>query len=187
LDDYVVFVLGTERPAGRSNWKMARDLTQKDYEALAEVRYEIRRFLNFSEGMARGASIEPQQHQLLLALRALPAGVRPTIGVLSKRLLIRHHSAVELAGRSVKAGLLRRIQSEEDRREVTLRMTPHGERILAALSVVHRAELRSAAPALVRALTAILDSDQSEPEGPARPPTRRTTRRPVRRSKKVTT
>jgi DNA-binding MarR family transcriptional regulator len=135
---------------------MPRSLTAKDYAALAQVRYEIRRFLTFSENMARGAGIEPQQHQLLLALKGLPEGDRPTIGVLSERLQIRHHSAVELVSRSVASGLVRRVPSETDRREVTLEMTAEGQRLLATLSIAHREELRSAAPSLVRALEAII-------------------------------
>jgi DNA-binding MarR family transcriptional regulator len=142
---------------------MSRRLADKDYAALAQIRYEIRRFLNFSERLAREAGIEPQQHQLLLALRGLPEGVRPTIGALSQRLMVQHHSAVELVSRSVKAGLVQRIRSKEDRREVTLRMTPKGLHLIAALSVAHRAELRSAAPSLLQALGAILSAEPQRP------------------------
>jgi DNA-binding MarR family transcriptional regulator len=127
-----------------------------DFVALACIRYEIRRFLTVSETLARAAGVEPQQHQLLLALKSLPPGDPPTIGVLAERLQIRHHSAVGLAGRSVTRGLVRRRPSKRDRREVTLVMTARGERVLARLSVAHRRELRSAAPVLVRSLTALL-------------------------------
>jgi DNA-binding MarR family transcriptional regulator len=143
---------------------MSRDLSNDDYIALAQVRYEIRRFLTFSENMARDAGIEPQQHQLLLALRGLGEEERPTIGVLSKRLLIRHHSAVELVGRSAKAGLVRRVPGEEDRREVTLEMTSRGRRLLASLSIAHREELRSAAPGLLDALGAIIAAARRTPK-----------------------
>jgi DNA-binding MarR family transcriptional regulator len=147
-----------------------RPLKQEDYEALAQVRYEVRRFLTFSEEKARGAGIEPQQHQLLLALKALSNAGRPTIGALAKRLLIRHHSAVELVTRSVKSGLVRRSpRSGDDRRTVTLRMTKRGERLLAALSVVHRNELRSAAPALLQAIEAIIASNAVDRRLGARP------------------
>ena len=43
-----------------------------DYQALAELRYRIRRFLHFSEQAARAAGLEPQHHQLLLAVKGLP-------------------------------------------------------------------------------------------------------------------
>jgi DNA-binding MarR family transcriptional regulator len=132
-------------------------LTENDYAALAELRYRIRCFLTFSEATAREAGVEPQQHQLLLALKGLPAGEKPTIGVVAERLQIRHHSAVELASRSVKSGLVRRAPDEADRRVVTLRITARGERILAKLSLAHRAELTSAAPKLLAALAAIVE------------------------------
>jgi len=127
-------------------------LTLSDYEALAELRYQIRRFLSFSEQAARAAGLEPRQHQLLLGLKGLPAKARPTIGELAERLQIQHHSAVELVNRLSAAGYIRRARAGEDRREVLLSLTPRGEKVLRKLSLHHRAELRSAGPALVKAL-----------------------------------
>jgi DNA-binding MarR family transcriptional regulator len=127
-------------------------LTLSDYEALAELRYQIRRFLSFSEQAARAAGLEPRQHQLLLGLKGLPANARPTIGELAERLQIQHHSAVELVNRLSAAGYIRRARAGEDRREVLLSLTPRGDKVLRKLSLHHRAELRSAGPALVKAL-----------------------------------
>jgi len=127
-------------------------LTLSDYEALAELRYQIRRFLSFSEQAARAAGLEPRQHQLLLGLKGLPAKARPTIGELAERLQIQHHSAVELVNRLSAAGYIRRARAGEDRREVLLSLTTRGEKVLRKLSLHHRAELRSAGPALVKAL-----------------------------------
>ena len=56
---------------------MESTLTPADYESLAEFRYQIRRFLSFSEQAARDVGLEPRQHQLLLALKGLPAGSAP--------------------------------------------------------------------------------------------------------------
>lgn len=123
-----------------------------DYQALAQFRYEIRRFINFSEQAARGAGIEPQQHQALLAIEGLPATQRATVGVLAERLQIQHHSAVGLVNRLEAEGLLMRTSSRADRREVLLRVTSRGTRLLNELSLSHRAELRSAGRALLRAL-----------------------------------
>ena len=123
-----------------------------DYQALAEFRYQIRRFVHFSEDAARNAGIEPQHHQLMLAIKGKPDGEAARIGYLAERLQIQHHSAVELVDRLVKKGLISRTRSQEDRREVYVRLTPRGEHILNALTVHTRAELRSAAPALVAAL-----------------------------------
>ena len=132
-----------------------------DYRPLADFRYEIRRFLNFSEQAARGAGIEPQQHQMLLAIKGLPAGRRPTIGVIAERLQLRHHSAAELASRLQSKGLLQRRRDAADRREVLLVLAPPGERLLRELSLPHRAELRSAGPALLRALEAVIRGHRS--------------------------
>ena len=130
---------------------MEKSLTSADYEALAELRYQIRRFLHFSEQAAREAGLEPR-HQLMLTLKGLPAGTRPRIGELAKRMQIQHHSAVELVNRLAASGCVRRHRGGEDRREVLLSMTPKGERMLRELSLHHKAELRMRGPALVAAL-----------------------------------
>jgi len=131
---------------------MEKTLALSDYRALAELRYQIRRFLRFSEEAARKMSLEPQQHQLMLALKGLPPGIRPTIGTLAERLQIQHHSAVELVNRLSAGGLVRRNRSGEDRRQVLLGLTPKGEKVLRELSIGYKAELRSQGPALVAAL-----------------------------------
>ncbi len=127
-----------------------------DYRALAEFRYQIRRFLRFSEDAARAAGLEPQQHQLLLAVKGLPEGKEPTIGELADRLQIRHHSVVELIDRLESRGLARRQRSSEDRRKVRVELTSEGERILESLTVEHRNELEAAGPTLLRALEELL-------------------------------
>jgi DNA-binding MarR family transcriptional regulator len=127
----------------------------EDFQALAELRYQIRRFLNFSERAARATGLLPQQHQLLLALEGLPTGSRPTIGVLAERLQLRHHSTVELTSRLESRGLVERIASDADGREVLLHITPRGDALLRRLTLAHRDELRTAGPALLRALQSL--------------------------------
>jgi DNA-binding MarR family transcriptional regulator len=128
------------------------DLTIADYRALADFRYRLRRFLHFSERAARAARLEPQQHQLLLALRGIPDGVEATVGALAERLQIQHHSTVELVDRMEEHGLVRRHRGRTDRRQVRVGLTPRGERLLRLLSEHHRAELRALTPMLVRSL-----------------------------------
>lgn len=130
-----------------------------EYRSLAAFRYEIRKFLAFSEQAARAAGIEPQQHQLLLALRGLPLGARPTIGTLAERLAIRHHTAVALVDKLEDRGLLRRERAATDRREVLLTLTPEGQELLRELSALHRQQLRTVGPSMVAALSAIVLPD----------------------------
>jgi DNA-binding MarR family transcriptional regulator len=138
------------------------------YRALADFRYEIRRFLNFSEQAARAAGIEPQQHQALLAIKGLSSNREATIGILAERLQLRHHSAVELATRMEKKKLIHRFRNQTDRRQVLLRLTRRGELRLRNLSQPHRAELRSAGPKLLRALKSLvrLDRNNKTSDGP---------------------
>jgi DNA-binding MarR family transcriptional regulator len=136
----------------RYNRRAQRALSLGDYQSLAELRYQIRRFVRFSEHAVRTAGLEPRQHQLMLALKALPKGVRPRIGELAERLMIQHHSAVELVNRLAKAGYVRRNRGDADRREVLLSLTRKGENVLQELSLHHREELRTRGPALVAAL-----------------------------------
>jgi DNA-binding MarR family transcriptional regulator len=129
-------------------------LSAADYQALAEFRYQIRRFLRFSEDATRQAGLEPVQHQLLLALKA-SAG-EPTVGDLAERLQLRHHSVVGLIDRLAESGLVRRNRAEVDRRQVRVRLTAKGETVLRKLSLDHRAELGATGSALAAALQAIL-------------------------------
>jgi len=131
-------------------------VAEREYRALAEFRYQIRRFLHFSEEAARAARIEPQQYQLLLALKGMPADVEPTVKELARRLQIQHHSAVELLDRSAGRGLVRRTRAAGDRRQVLVQLLPKGERMLRELARHHRDALSQAAPALVHALETLL-------------------------------
>jgi DNA-binding MarR family transcriptional regulator len=133
-----------------------KKLTLSDYQALAEFRYQIRRFLHFSEQVVKQAGMERGQYQLMLAIKGIPAGVRPTIGELATRMQIRHHSAVELVNRLEAGGFVHRSRGQKDRREVLLALTSKGEKVLGELALHHHDELRSAGPDLVTALRRIM-------------------------------
>jgi DNA-binding MarR family transcriptional regulator len=138
------------------------DVSLAAYRRLAEFRHQIRQFLHVSEQGARSNGIEPQQHQLMLAIKGLPAGARPTVTTLALRLCLKHHSAVELVNRLVERGAAVRRQSQEDRREVLVELTPLGEEILEKLKDLHLRELQTKSPELCQALQAIVDSPQAE-------------------------
>jgi DNA-binding MarR family transcriptional regulator len=141
--------------AARYNRGMKR-LTLSDYQALAEFRYQIRKFLHFSEQAVQAAGLERGQYQLMLAIKGMPAKVRPRIRELANRMHIQHHSAVELINRLESGGHVRRERAQDDRREVLLTLTPKGERVLAELALHHHEELRSSAPDLVAALRRLM-------------------------------
>ena len=134
-----------------------------DFKAMAELRYQIRRFLRFSENAARAAGIEPQQHQLLLAVRGLPDGLKPTIGVLAERMQLQHHSTVELIDRLVDRGFLSRLRATDDRRQVFVKLTHDGEEFLKKLSLYHLQELQSAGPKFLQILRGLIE-DAKVPE-----------------------
>ena len=135
---------------------MDKSVTHEDFYALAEFRYEIRKFLIVSERIARTAGLQPQQYVLLLALRGLPPEKEPTIVVLAERLQIRHSSAVELISRLAQRGLIRRHRSNNDSRKVFIRLTRVGEALIEKLVRRRFDELVSGQPVLVDALHRII-------------------------------
>lgn len=141
--------------------KFASDdgISLADFQALAEFRYQLRRFTRFSEQAVRTVGLEPQQHQLLLAVKGLPEGKIATVGTLADRLQIEHHSAVELINRLAEKGLVERRRDEADLRRVLVSLTASGEELLHSLSVYHRAELRSTGSSLVHALEELISAD----------------------------
>ena len=134
----------------------ARDdpLSDSEFQALASFRFELRRFLAFSEENARNAGITVQQHQALLAIRG-EAGA-PSIGTVAEKLLIEHHSASELVKRLVARGLVTRQRDSADRRRVTLALTRDAQNILSRLSTIHRAEIERMQPTLSRLLNRLV-------------------------------
>jgi len=159
-------------------------MRQNDYRVLAEFRYEIRRFMNFSECAARKAGIEPHQHQALLVLKGLPAFQIATVGVLAERLQIRHHSAVALADRLESKGLIRRSRGQADRREILLGLTLRGEKLLRELTLSHRTELRMVGPKLVESLESVVARQRRGRASHTFPPTSDASRR-IRRNRKT--
>lgn len=127
-------------------------LTDEDYRTLAAVRAAIRGFAHFTERVVQEAGLTPQQHQVLVALRAAENGER-AIGELADALLLQPHSVSGLADRLQAIGLVERVRSEQDRRVVVLRLTAKARKLMASLSRTHRDELRRIRPLLISLLS----------------------------------
>jgi DNA-binding MarR family transcriptional regulator len=134
------------------NAKKARQAREaigpREYQALAEFRYLLRKFLAFSKAAAEESGLTTQQHQALLVIKGFGGESGLTIGEIANRLLIRHHSAVELVDRLVGMGLARRTTDPTDRRRVRVMLAAKAEARLRDLSAAHLAEIRAAKPAL---------------------------------------
>ena len=121
----------------------ARLLNKRDFEVLADFRYQIRKFVRFSEHLARQHKIKPLQYLLLLQIKGYPGRDWATVGELAERLQAQHHGVVALISRCEKQGFVERRRSSEDRRRIEIRLLKNGERILHKLARLHRNELVS--------------------------------------------
>jgi DNA-binding MarR family transcriptional regulator len=118
-------------------------LTKAEFEALSEFRFQIRRFERFSEDAVQACGITPLQYLLLLHLKGFPGREQASIGELAERLQAKHHGVVALVTRCEEGGYVKRRTDDGDRRRVSVHLTKAGERLLAHLAALHRAELRS--------------------------------------------
>jgi len=125
-----------------------RAVSKADYEHLAAFRNALREFLHFSEEAALAAGVPPQQHQAMLVIRGTSGADFLTVGELAAHLKIKHHSAVGLANRMEAERLIAKSHDPRDRRQVLLRLTPRGNRILEKLTAAHKAELVRIGPVL---------------------------------------
>jgi DNA-binding MarR family transcriptional regulator len=123
-----------------------------DYETLAELRYQVRRFLRVRELASRASGVAPQQYLVLLQIRGVAARQPVTIGLLAERLQIHHHSAVQLVDRLSGQGLVERRRDGRDRRSVIVELRPRGEALLRRLALYSMAELKTEGPALASSL-----------------------------------
>ncbi len=134
-------------------------VTKKDYETLAAFRYELRKFLNFSERAAEDGGLAVQQYLALLAIEGFPERDFVSMGELAERLRIAPHSAVGLVDRLEEAGLVRRESSTADKRRVTVKLTERGKVKLEKLATAHHVELQAAGPLLAGFLKQLSDGD----------------------------
>ena len=116
-------------------------MAKQDFETLADFRYQIRRFLRFSEQLTRKAGITPLQYLMLLNIKGYPGREWATIGEIAERLQAQHHGVVALVSRCEKMGFVERRRSTEDRRRIEVRLLAKGEEYVERLANAHRVQL----------------------------------------------
>jgi DNA-binding MarR family transcriptional regulator len=131
-------------------------ISRAEYQALAEFRYQLAAFLRRRRSVAQDAGIEPQQYELLLAVKGLSPDKKPTIKQIAEQLRLQHHSTVELTTRLVKRGFIRRERSKEDRRSVLLSVTKEGQRAMDEVVQYSLDQLREEAQGLLKTLARLV-------------------------------
>jgi DNA-binding MarR family transcriptional regulator len=137
-----------------------RTLSPDLYRALADFRYEVRRFAAFSASAASSAGLPIRQHQALLVIKGAPAGEPVTVGLLAARLMVAPHTAGELGKRLERAGYVTVTSDAADRRRRVLRLTSKADAVLDRLSAQHLQEITELAPRLVETLSVLTRLDR---------------------------
>ena len=132
----------------RTSTDEAPPLSKEEFEALAQFRFGIRNYLRFSEEAVRSHGVQPQQYQLMLALKGFPGRETARIRDLADALQLRHHSVVGLIDRAQERGLVHRTSDPLDERVVQVSLTARGQRLLERLSALHHDELKRIGAAL---------------------------------------
>ena len=132
-------------------------LTADDYEALANFRYLLRKFLRFSKDFLKAnGDLSPEQYEALLAIRAFTSIGGLTISHLSERLQVKHHSAVNIVDRLAERRLITREAVKADRRRRHVQLTAKGEELIDELAVVHRKEIRGRSAEMIKVLERLM-------------------------------
>ncbi len=127
-------------------------MNETSLKSLSEFRYQMRKFLSFSEMAAERCGIGTQQYQLMQVIASAPEGQMPSISYLAERMILRHNSTVELVDRAERSGLVKREQDERDLRRSLVQLTPLGHELLERLVAEHVAELAPRCGSLIEAL-----------------------------------
>ncbi|HYP68753.1 MAG TPA: MarR family transcriptional regulator [Thiobacillaceae bacterium] len=116
-------------------------MNKEEFETLSDFRYQLRRFLRFSEELTQTYGVTHLQYLLLLHLNGFHGREWATITELAERLQSHHHGVVALVTRCEKLGFVVRKDSTTDRRAVEVHSTSKGKRLVAQLARLHRDEL----------------------------------------------
>jgi len=140
-------------PAPNKPMKLSRP-TKQDYDSMARLRYALRKFLRFSKDLVSvKAKLTSEQYEALLALKAFSDDEGLTVGQLSERVQVKHHTAVSLTDKLAARNLITKRRARPDRRYVYVKLTAAGKRLLASLAAGHRREIRTHANEMIKALT----------------------------------
>jgi len=147
--------------------EMATEEQKAAYEmarlrCMTEFRYQMRKFLNFSETASERCGVGAQQYQLMQVIAAIPAGQEASITYVAERMVLRHNSTVELVDRAERAGLVKRESDPKDMRRSLVRLTAQGEEILQRLVEEHLRELPLRIDDLIGAVLPLRDALQSK-------------------------
>lgn len=120
-----------------------KKLPKREYVALSDFRFQLARFLRFSEGASRAAGITPRQYLLLLHVCGMHGRDWASVGELALRLQSSAHGTVGLVNRCIAGRMVSKHRSEEDARRVEVHLTPRGRNLVARIAARHMTELRS--------------------------------------------
>lgn len=118
-----------------------KPMSKREFETLSNFRYQLRRFVHWSENLTRRAGVTNLQYLLMLHVRGFAGREWATITELAERLQAKHHGVVALVTRCEKLGFVERRPGRSDGREVEIHLTDKGERTIERLARAHRQEL----------------------------------------------
>lgn len=120
---------------------------------MASLRYVLRKFLRFSKDfLGTSAKLTPEQYEALLAVKAFSAGEGLTVGQLSERVQVKHHTAVSLTDKLAARKLVTKRRKSADRRYVYVKLTSAGTKLVKALAAAHHREIRPHAGEMIKSL-----------------------------------
>src|SRR5690554_6855566 len=109
-----------------------------EIQAMAEFRYQLRRFLRFSEVLARQNGITSLQYQMLLQIKGFPGRQWANVGELAERLQSHHHGMVSLFFRCEELAVVERRTERRDARNVEIHLPPKWQELITQWAGLHR-------------------------------------------------
>lgn len=144
-----------------------KKIDKAQLERLSQFRYQLRRFMRFSEDAAQAGGLTVLQYQLLLHTQGMPGRQWASISELAERLQAKHHGVVALVSRCEAAGLVTRRSNAQDGRVVEIHLTPQGQKSLQQIALRHESQVAALAEIIEQA-SAQYRGGSGEAEGQGR-------------------